>query len=252
MLIKPLTLILAYTIPILLFIVFKLQRNKIANSIVKATAIMSIQLSISVFFLTIIFYLDNLLITFIYLLIMTAFSFRTLNSRINKSYQFKKQSRIAVVLAAFTSLLLLILVLSISQNVLSPRYIIPLFGMLLGNISTSVVLASNEIHNILESNRKRIVNLTNLGVPTKVALNEELKNFIIVALTPTLTSMLNIGVVALPGMMTGQILAGEIPLNAVSYQILIMIFISSGSALSTLYLKHAIINSSTNHNNQLL
>ncbi len=246
-----LTFALSFIIPLLIYLILKYQKSTLANEVVKSTLLMTAQLSISIFTLTFIFRYDYLIITALYLVIMILFSYRTLANRIDKSFKFKRETKITLAVASLTVLIYLLAILSFSVYSLQPRYIIPLFGMILGNTCTATILAANEINNIFTNNKLRIETLISLGVPTKKALNEEYKSFITIALTPTLASMLNIGFVSLPGMMTGQILAGEVPVNAVAYQIMIMIAILGSITLSILLLKYLVIKKSINSHNQL-
>lgn len=64
------------------------------------------------------------------------------------------------------------------------------------------------------------------------AVHMFIKSAVVAGLTPTINSMLVVGLVSLPGMMTGQILAGADPTQAVRYQIVTMFFICAGSTLS--------------------
>ncbi len=246
------TLVLSFVIPIGIAILLKIQDKKLANDILSSTLIMTIQLSISAAILTLVFSRQNIFLTILYLITMLIFSFKTLQKRVSKEFRFKSSARISIAIAATFTLIYLIAILSISKNVFSPRYIIPLFGMLLGNTTTATVLASNQIHEILNSKKESVLTLTNLGVPMKTALEEQLKSFMSVALTPTLASMLNIGVVSLPGMMTGQILAGEVPLTAVSYQLMIMFCILGSISIAVLLLKTLTIKQAINKYNQLI
>ncbi len=246
------TLLISFIIPITIALILRLQDRYLSNDIVYSTLVMSLQLSISAGILTFVFTKQNIFITITYLIVMLLFSFKTLNRRISKEFRFKIPARVSIASSTLVMLIILLAILSISKNVFSPRYIIPLFGMLLGNTTTATVLASNQIHEILNSKKESILTLTYLGVPMKMALEEQLKNFVSVALTPTLTSMLNIGVVSLPGMMTGQILAGELPLTAVSYQLMIMFFILGSISMSVLVLKHLTIKNAINKKNQLV
>lgn len=246
------TLVLAFFIPIVIYFVLKTKAKDVSNDVIKAALIMTMQLSISAAILTFVFTKTNIIFTTLYLISMLFFSFRTLKKRCVKDFKFNKQAKISMSVSALSTLLYLLIILSVSTNVLSPRYIIPLFGMILGNTTTATILASNQINDILITRRTSITTLTNLGIPIRTALDEQLKPFIQTALTPTLASMLNIGVVSLPGMMTGQILAGELPITAVSYQMIIMFGILGSITTSILLLKFLTIKQTINSHNQLI
>jgi putative ABC transport system permease protein len=99
-----------------------------------------------------------------------------------------------------------------------PRFVIPLAGMLLANTMNSLSLSGERFENELKS-----------GVKLEVARNKAFYT----AMIPQINGLLAVGLVALPGMMTGQILSGVSPLVAVRYQIVIMFAILCSSAFST-------------------
>jgi UDP-glucose/iron transport system permease protein len=74
-----------------------------------------------------------------------------------------------------------------------------------------------------------------LGAPRSTAMSGALRSSLRTGMTPILNSMATTGIVALPGMMTGQILAGADPLGAVEYQILIMFLIAAATALAAFF-----------------
>ncbi len=235
------TLSLAFLLPLFVSIVLMYQNKQLSKRVVKSSLTMIVQLSISVVILVFIFKINNIFITMIFMSVMLLFSFKTIKSNTKQNFKYNNQAKIATASASLLTITYLIFILNFSTSAITPRYIIPLFGMILGNTSTATILASNEIHNILVNNKNKIYTLIHLGVETKTALNNQLKNFVVVAITPTLASMLNIGVVSLPGMMSGQILAGEIPTQAVAYQMIIMFAILNSITLSLLILKYLVI-----------
>lgn len=98
-----------------------------------------------------------------------------------------------------------------------PRYVIPLTGMLLANTMNSLSLAGERLDSELL-----------ISQPTEQARNKAFNT----AMIPQINSLLAVGLVALPGMMTGQILSGVSPLLAVRYQIVIMATILCSAAFS--------------------
>ncbi|HEY4544033.1 MAG TPA: ABC transporter permease, partial [Tissierellaceae bacterium] len=99
--------------------------------------------------------------------------------------------------------------------------------------------------------RNRIDTLLNIGVTPKKILLPFVNQALETALLPTMNSMLGMGIVALPGMMTGQILSGTLPTTAILYQISITIVICTVVCLSvfgSLYLGYRTM---YNENNQI-
>jgi putative ABC transport system permease protein len=112
-----------------------------------------------------------------------------------------------------------------------PRYAIPLLGMILGNCMTGVGLGLNTLTTSLVSRRASVEAQLMLGATRQVAAAPIMREALRSALMPTINSMSATGVVSLPGMMTGQILGGVPPAEAVKYQILVMFLIAGGTGL---------------------
>ncbi|MEM8558176.1 MAG: iron export ABC transporter permease subunit FetB [Bacteroidota bacterium] len=115
-----------------------------------------------------------------------------------------------------------------------PQYLIPLLGMLLGNALTGISLALDRLMEGAVRNRPQIEALLALGATRWEAGRSEVVEALRTGMIPIINSMMVSGVVSLPGMMTGQILAGADPADAVRYQILITFMIASCVALATL------------------
>lgn len=115
-----------------------------------------------------------------------------------------------------------------------PQYVIPLLGMVLGNTLTGISLALDRFTGDLANRRDQIETLLALGATRWEASHKLIQEALRTGMIPTINSMLVMGLVSLPGMMTGQILAGASPLDAVRYQIVITFMIASGAALGTI------------------
>jgi putative ABC transport system permease protein len=112
-----------------------------------------------------------------------------------------------------------------------PRYAIPLLGMILGNCMTGIGLGLNTLTTNLVSRRASVEAQLMLGATRQVATGPVTRDALRSALMPVINSMSVTGVVSLPGMMTGQILGGVPPAEAVKYQILVMFLIAGGTGL---------------------
>lgn len=115
-----------------------------------------------------------------------------------------------------------------------PQYLIPLLGMVLGNALTGTSLALDKFMEELTSKREQIEALLTLGATRWEAAHKPLKEALQTGMIPSINSMMVMGLVSLPGMMTGQILAGAKPTDAVRYQILIIFTQASGTAIATI------------------
>jgi putative ABC transport system permease protein len=115
----------------------------------------------------------------------------------------------------------------------APQYAIPLLGMLLGNSLNGVSLGLDRFAGELASQRDRVDALLALGATRWEAARPWVRRAIRTGMIPILNSMSVAGIVNLPGMMTGQLLAGVPPAEAVKYQVVIYFLIASATALGT-------------------
>lgn len=114
-----------------------------------------------------------------------------------------------------------------------PQYAIPILGMILGNTLTGVSLGIERMTQELTSGRTTVEMILALGGSRWEAAQLAVRQAVKAGMIPTLNQMSVVGIVSLPGMMTGQVLAGETPVDAVRYQIVIMFLIAASSALGT-------------------
>lgn len=114
------------------------------------------------------------------------------------------------------------------------QYAIPILGMVLGNTLTGVALSLDRFTSDLSARRGEVDARLSLGATRWEAAHDLIKTALRTGMMPTLNSMAVMGIVSLPGMMTGQILAGESPQNAVRYQIIIMFVLAASAALGSL------------------
>lgn len=115
-----------------------------------------------------------------------------------------------------------------------PQYAIPLLGMMLGNTMTGVAIGLDRLTDTVWRQRAVIENRMMLGERWQDAVGDARRDAMRAGLIPIINSMAAAGIVSLPGMMTGQILAGAPPSIAVKYQILIMFTITVGTGFGTL------------------
>ena len=114
------------------------------------------------------------------------------------------------------------------------QYAIPLMGMILGNTLNGISLGLDRLGEELFGKRDRVEMLLTLGATRWEAAQEPIRQAVRTGMIPIINSMMVVGIVSLPGMMTGQLLSGADPLVAVRYQIVIMFLIAAGTALGTI------------------
>lgn len=114
-----------------------------------------------------------------------------------------------------------------------PRYAIPMLGMILGNTMTAVSLGLHALSTGAWRERRSIEAQLALGATRWEAMRAVNRAAMTAGLMPIVNSMAAAGVVSLPGMMTGQILSGVAPMEAVKYQLLIMFLIAGGTGFGS-------------------
>lgn len=141
---------------------------------------------------------------------------------------------LSMFVSAFATTLFALLAIINTEPWYQPQYSIPLLGMMLGNTMTGVALSLDRLTSSAWQQRAVIETRLALGQPWQTALRETLRESVRVGLIPIINAMAAAGIVSLPGMMTGQILSGTPPLEAVKYQILIMFMIAAGTGFAIL------------------
>jgi putative ABC transport system permease protein len=116
----------------------------------------------------------------------------------------------------------------------TPQYLIPLLGMILGNSLTGISLGLDHLLESLDRRRPHVELLLMMGATRWEAARSALAEAVRRAMIPTINTMMVVGVVSLPGMMTGQILEGADPLKAVRYQIMVMFMIAAATSLGAI------------------
>lgn len=137
-------------------------------------------------------------------------------------------------ISSFTVTVFALIVLVQAEPWYEPRYAIPLLGMLLGNTMNGVALSQDRLIEGAWQQRDVIEARLMLGQTWQQAVRPLMRESMRSGMIPMINAMAAAGVVSLPGMMTGQILAGSPPAEAVKYQILIFLLITVGSGFATL------------------
>jgi putative ABC transport system permease protein len=115
-----------------------------------------------------------------------------------------------------------------------PQYFIPLGGMVIGNSMNAIAVALERLLGELRKRRPEVEMMLCLGADYKEASQDMVRNAMQAGMIPSINSMMAAGVVFIPGMMTGQILAGADPLLAIRYQIVVMVMLVGSTALGSL------------------
>lgn len=145
----------------------------------------------------------------------------------------RNQVTAAIALAEFVTVGLMLLLRIIPPT---PQYLIPISGMVIGNAMVNCGLLLNRLKAEVSARHGEIEVWLALGASPRQAGAAVLKSAIKAAMIPSIDALKTVGLVQLPGMMTGQILAGANPSEAVKYQILIMYSLSASAAICSMTL----------------
>lgn len=116
------------------------------------------------------------------------------------------------------------------------QYIISLSGMVIGNSMVLAILFLNRFTAEVEAHRDESELILSLGGTPKQSINRQLLKAIQASMIPTIESQKTIGIVQLPGMMSGQIIAGADPIQAVQFQLLVVFLLLATAAMTSVLL----------------
>lgn len=206
-----------------------------------ATGRTVVQLLVVGYILAAVFALKNPILVIAVVLVMLTIATITARNRIGK----KIPRLIPVVFGSMffsTALVLLYTTFVIVQPRIwyDPQYLIPLAGIVLGSAMNGAAIAGERLVSTISSSRLEIETHLSLGATPQQAVANYRKEAIRAGLIPILNQMMVVGVVTLPGIITGQLLSGVDPLNAASYQILILLMLALANLMTTVLMTQGI------------
>lgn len=228
----PWDLVIASGLIILLAVTSLLLQLNISRQLIIAATRNVIQLLLVGYILKLIFTSNNLLFLGGIAMIMLLVAGFEINAR--QKYPLKhwvgfKIGTSALFLSSFAMALLTLMVIVAPTPWYAPQYAIPLLGMLLGNTMNGISLGMDKLNQSVYQQRLIIEQRLMLGQDYHEVIRDIRAESIRTGMIPIINSMAIAGLVSLPGMMTGQILSGTPPMEAVKYQILIFFLISAGT-----------------------
>ncbi len=193
-----------------------------------------VQLSLLGFALKFIFNIDRLWLVVLVFVLMVFFAAWTIKGRVQE----RQVSFFWPVFLSMTTgyFLIAFVVTAAIVNVdpwWRPQYFIPLSGMVIGNSMNATAISLERLLGDLRGKRQEIEMMLCLGGDYKEASQGIFRNAMRAGMIPSINSMMAVGVVFIPGMMTGQILAGADPGTAIRYQIVVMIMLVGSTAISS-------------------
>lgn len=225
------SLVIASTLVLIpIFISYK-EKLGLEKEIVISMVRAIIQLIIVGYILDVIFGLKNPICTLILILIMIV------NAAVNTKKRGKGIDNVFTI--SFVSILIgasvTISVLVISGVIkFNPNEVIPIAGMIISNSMIAIGLSYRNLNSSFKNKREEVEVKLSLGADVKEASKSILRDSVKVAIIPTIDSAKTLGIVSLPGMMTGLILAGVAPLMAIKFQIMVTFMLLSASSISTI------------------
>ena len=194
-----------------------------------------VQLLVMGYLLKIIFGLNNALLVVGLYSFMTLFAVHIIHGRVRER---NVRYLLPTGLAAMVSYTLVTVVVTRfvigAEPWWEPQYFIPIGGMIAGNSMNTLALSLERFFSELRSRRDEVEMLLCHGADYKEATDDIFRNALRAGMIPAINSLMGVGLVFLPGMMTGQILAGADPEEAVRYQIVVMFMLVASTALSAI------------------
>jgi putative ABC transport system permease protein len=210
-------------------------RLRLHRQLAIATARLVVQLVLVGFILRAVFAIASPWLTLAVILVMVAIAGREVaarpEQRLGRFGSYAVGASAVFVATALTAILALTTAIR-PHPWYDPHYAIPLAGIILGNVLNGASLALDSMLGGVVRERPAIEAQLALGIPFRTAIRGLVRTSVRRALLPIINQMSAAGIITLPGIMTGQILAGMDPLEAAKYQIVLMFLLSGGSGLA--------------------
>lgn len=240
-------MILLYGLCLLPWLLLRLIGLLLSRDIGISVIRMSAQLALVGFYLKLLFDLNNPWLNGLWILMMLMVAdFSILRRAGLKVRYFALSTFTAIAFSILFSTAFLVFLVIQPDIYYDARYIVPLAGMILGNCLQGNVIALERFYSVLRKNENEYATFLMLGATRQEAVLSYFRDAIKAAISPTIAGMATMGLVSLPGMMTGQILGGSEPWVAVKYQIAIMICIFTSTTLATVINLKLSLNSAFN------
>lgn len=195
------------------------QESDLEKELLVATIRSFVQLIAIGYVLELVFDVDNPLITVLILVVMTVVAGRTTANRARKT---PNAQMIALVSIAVGSILTISILIIFGVFQFIPQDIVPIGGMVIGNSMTTATLVITRLTSDFHDQRNMIESKLALGATSRQASLTQFQRTIKSAMSPIVDTTKTVGLIKLPGAMTGMILAGASPLQAVQLQLIVM------------------------------
>jgi putative ABC transport system permease protein len=226
-------LLLGYTLILIPLSVMLWLRLPLIGRTVLALLRMTVQLFFVGFYLQVVFEVNNVWLNGAWVLVMIGVADLSIVRGCDlRLARFAAPLFLSLLVGTALPLFFLLGPVLMRPNLLDAQYAIPIGGMILGNCLRADIICLRFFYESIRKNEKSYLLALAQGASLTEACRPFLRDAFQAALAPTVATMATIGLVALPGMMTGVILGGADPLVAIEYQILIMIAIFTGTTIT--------------------
>lgn len=227
---------ISYLLVVIVVIIVRIRGIKREKEIIISSIRMTLQLILTGYVLVYIFQNPSPFITIVIIILMEAFAILTIYKKFKGMLvkSFKWVIAISMSIGTISCLAFYLFAVVRIYPWYNPQYFIPIAGMLIGNSMTGITLGVKSLIEAMTVQRNLVEEALILGATPTIATRNIINNTYDAAIMPTINSMLGMGIVFLPGMMTGQILSGTSPTTAIAYQIAIMLGIFGAVAFSTI------------------
>ena len=188
-----------------------------------------------------IFQLNNVIVILLLLAFMIFWAAHAIRSRVREqAVSFFLPTFISMVVSYTTVSIVVTAVIIQVEPWYMPQYFIPIGGMIAGNSMNAIAIALERLFADLRNHRQRIELALTFGATYREATADILRSVVKAGMIPSINALMTVGVVSLPGMMTGQILAGADPTEAIKYQIVVMLMLVAATTIGTVIVVHVV------------
>ncbi len=244
----------AYVFALLVLVLIRYRGINREREILVSCLRMTLQLILVGYILVYILDNPNPIITVGIIVVMEIFAIYTVFNRFSGQLSPRLQQVVVLAMSVGTlsCIFYFLLVVVRMSPWYNPQYFVPIGGMIIGNSMTGISLGIKSLLDGMSMQRNLVEEALILGATPQTATGSIVNSSFDAAIMPTINSMLGMGIVFLPGMMTGQILSGTSPTTAITYQIAIMLCILGAVAISVMLMLHLGSRTFFNQESQLI
>lgn len=228
--VTPFTLVLSFSLVLVGMFISRKENLGTWKEIIYSVFRAIVQLIIIGYVLTYLFKVNNAIVTIAMVLVIAFNASWNAHKRSNNIPNSLKISLISISVSASLTLGVLVLAGSIK---FIPSQIVPIAGMICGNAMTTIGLCYRNLNSLFRDQRQQILEKLSLGATPKQASISILREAIKSGMQPSLDSAKTLGIVSLPGMMSGLMFAGTMPLTAIMYQIMVTFMLVATTSISS-------------------